>query len=647
LLAALTLAFAVASTAPAEREAVLTPVEVVGRRGFDPQTGAGSSIDVSTAHRTLLSTSELLGREAGVTLRSSGGFLQSVAIRGSASNQVQLYLNGLPLPSSLSGALSPAIIPPEALGRIDVYRGSIPARYARSPLAGAVDLVTREPDNGTTWRAGAGSFGRREGALVTGVRAGAVGALGGGAVHANGGDYPFLDNHGTPGNPADDQVAERRNNDAKAFEAFGVFESPAGAGTLRGHGLATGVNQGIPGFGFAQTNRTRLDQRLAAGAVEYALPLSEWTAETAVFGGELREHFHDPRGELTSADNDLADVSDQGGARVTVSRDGDWFHPQLAVEAEGLRFRTVRRGNELPSYHLQRMSTSASVRMTPGRAVLTTALQGEVNRQAADNESGPGQSLGMAVRTETLPAASLGIAYPLRAVRLLANMGTGFRIPTVQERFGDRGIQIGNPRLRPERGAFGDAGVQWSRATRHAEWSTDVRVFRQDIHDLIAVYQTSPRTASAMNFSDVAASGAEVQAAARLRRLRLSANLTYNRIVNVNPLAAYDGKQLPGRPVWEGAADASFESKYVIPFYTVQAQGDYFLDPVNSEARRVAARVFHDAGLTTTPAEGLRITAVCENLADVRSYDYVGYPLPGRSYSLVVSFHINPLRQVP
>lgn len=638
MFAPLALAFALAATGNAVIEAVLEPVEVVARRGFDPETGAGSSVDVAAARRTLASTSELLGREAGVTLRSSGGFLQTVAIRGSASNQVQLYLNGLPLPSSLSGALSPSLVPPEALARIDVYRGSVPARFARSPLAGAVDLVTREPAREVSVRAGAGSFGRREGALMGGARIGRVDLVGGVAGHASRGDFPFRDNHGTPGNPDDDRTVERRNNDTEALEGFMVAGAQLGRGTLRGHALVTGANQGIPGFGFAQALRARLDQRLGAAAADYVLPLAGWTLAPAVFGGELREHFHDPRGEITSAGNDLLNVTDQGGVRLSAERDGTHVRPEFALEAETLRFRSVRKDTELPSYRVQRASAAASARVTVERAVLTATAHGELHRQAADNELSAGRSLGKTVRTQALPAVLLGASYPLGAVRLLANAGTGYRIPTAQEQFGDRGIQVGNPALRPERGRFADAGLQWGRTTRQAAWSTDLRAFVQSFKDLITVYQTAPRTASAINFDAVAAAGAEWQAAATVRRFRLTANLTYNRIENVSRFEVYDGKQLPGRPVWEGGGDAAFTTRFLTPYYALRAQGDYYLDPVNSAARRVRSRAFHDAGLTVTPLAGLQLTAGAENITGVRSYDYIGYPLPGRSFSLVAQY---------
>lgn len=626
-----------AFAAPATEEAAELPaVVVLERRGFDPATGAGSSIDVAEARRTLSTTGELLGREAGVTLRSSGGFLQAVSIRGSASNQVQLYLNGVPLPSGLTGALSPSLVPPEALARIDVYRGAVPARYARSPLAGAVDLVTREPARWASARAGAGSFGRREIALTAGTRIGATKLLAGAGGQASRGDFNFFDNHGTPGNAADDRITARRNNDAAGLNGFGVFETAAGPGTLRGHMLTSGANQGVPGFDFAQASRARLDQRLAAGAVAYSLPLSEWTLDSAVFGGALRERFRDPRGELTVAHNDLLNVTDQAGVRAVLSREGEVFRPEVALEGETLRFQAASRGRALPSHHAQRAAAVVSATLKPGEVTLVTAAQGEYNRQTADNALSPGRSLGPTEQTRWLPAVSVGAAYPVHRVTFLANAGTGYRVPTTQEQFGDRGIQVGNPRLRPERGIFADAGVAWRRATRSAAWSTDVRLFRQDIRDLIAIYQTSPRTAAAMNFDAATAYGAESQATLRVRRFRLAANLTYNRVVSVSPLAAYDGKQLPGRPVWEGAADAAWELRYVTPYYASRAQGDYFLDPVNSEARRVRERVFHDAGLIVTPRSGARLTVAVENLTDVRSFDYVGYPLPGRAYSLVL-----------
>lgn len=642
----LSLALLASPAAATEPAAELPAVVVLERRGFDPDTGAGSSVRIDEKRGRLLDADALLAHETGVTVRSGGapGF-SAVSIRGSDPGQVPFYLNGVPLPSSATGLVSVALFPLDALERVDVYRGAPPPRFARAPLGGAVDVVTRDPRRaGAGLRLGAGSFGRREMAAWA-PAAGAGGHwLAGGRALAAANDFTYADDGGTTLVAGDDRLRRRANNDTQAADLYLLTEHRVGGGVLRGHALGVGANQGLAGFANDAAGAARLDTRLWTAGLGYEQALDEATASLAAFGGALREHFHDPHGELAYAPTDQLGLTDQGGLRAAAEWSLGRWRPEAALEGEGLRYRTGSPGGRLPVYHRQRAAAAGALRYVAPRFTALAAAQAEWDRLTADGAvDRDGFHGGSAARARTLPSVRAGGSLRLvPGVQALFNAGSAYRMPTPQEQFGNRGTQLGNPGLRPETGWYGDAGLQWERATRKAAWLVDLRYFRRALRDVIAVYQSTPKTTRAENFDSALAAGYELSAQAQRGRWRLGTNATYQAVVNTGPIDAYHGKQLPGRPRWEAGGDAAYLGRYLEPAYAVDAQGDLFLDPVNTQARRIARRTYHHAALTAKPAPWLRATASVENLSDERSQDYVGFPLPGRSYGLVFQFTSTP-----
>src|SRR5207249_8553339 len=53
---------------------------------------------------------------------------------------------------------------------------------------------------------------------------------------------------------------------------------------------------------------------------------------------------------------------------------------------------------------------------------------------------------------------------------------------------------------------------------------------------------------------------------------------------------------------------------------------------LNTPSEALPARYLHDAGYRLRLRKGLEATFEVKNLGDARTYDYVRYPLPGRSY---------------
>lgn len=100
--------------------------------------------DVKGEHKSL---PDLLDGIPGVYVRRVGGTggYTTASIRGSAPSQVNIYIDGVPYNTSSEVAADISTIPISNIDRVEVYRGTVPARFSGAPLGGAINIVTKAP----------------------------------------------------------------------------------------------------------------------------------------------------------------------------------------------------------------------------------------------------------------------------------------------------------------------------------------------------------------------------------------------------------------------------------------------------------------------------------------------------------------------
>jgi len=251
----------------------------------------------------------------------------------------------------------------------------------------------------------------------------------------------------------------------------------------------------------------------------------------------------------------------------------------------------------------------------------------------------------------------LGVrAEVVRGVTLLGNVGRYARVPTLAELFGNRGVIVGNPDLRPETARNADVGV---RATPPAAGPfTDAALeyawFDQAIDDLILLVQNSQRIVRPENVTSAAVRGHEVSARMRVgRHLGVTANYTRQDTEDTGDVRPLRGKRLPGRPADEAyvRVDLDWSRTRPLPLgraaarlwparlsYEANVIAGNFLDRAN--VRRVDRRILHDVALSVDlPVSTLRLTLEGKNLGDDRTRDVLGFPLPGRSFFVTLAWN--------
>jgi iron complex outermembrane receptor protein len=256
--------------------------------------------------------------------------------------------------------------------------------------------------------------------------------------------------------------------------------------------------------------------------------------------------------------------------------------------------------------------------------------------------------------TDVLPVLRLGaIERPTDAFAIRANVGRYRRLPSTFERYGNTGVVLPNPSLRPETAVNADAGVAVTigdATNERRRLVLDAGVFGSWADDLIGLEVVERGKAVALNVGRARITGVELSVTGGWRFARIFAQATYTNARDDSDDEARRGRALPLRPRVRGYArpELRFATRADSVRFGVYGDADYtagyFADPANL-VELPARLLVGSGGFVEEPATGLRLTVSAQNLGDVRAFDFVGFPLPGRSAFVTLAWSL-PERNV-
>lgn len=601
----------------------------------------------------------LLDRAPGTQLRRFGGLgsYTTIGIRGSSTRQVQIFLDGIPLNADGSATVNLAEWPLHAFSTVEVYRGNLPIHFAAAPIGGAVNLVSKAAPPKASFRLGSGQYQTWRLNAMSFEQAGdrADGLLLVDGFQSNG-DFLYFDDNGTPYNRLDDQLRERGNNDSQQLSGLGRWRLRAGKTKLSLLDAPMTREQGLPGHTNTPADATRLhtDRNLLVGRVQHTG--DDLYTDTQAWHLIRRERYDDRVGEL-GAGSQWSTQSTQG---IGLLHNSTWFaHPRaqlqgtLAARQDWFQATDLLTNSRPSSPHRQVLSLSAASAWwaIPERLYLYPALNIQVIAANLEQYVSTGDSVH--------PRLALA-AYPSSWLTVKANAGHFFRPPDYFELFGDRGAIIGNDELRPERSWQSDLGLRISPpASGLLRLSIESAGFLNHYDDQIVYVQNAQRSMVPVNLNKSLVSGFEGSLeCALLERWDLQGSLTYTHAVNRSPDQAVFGKRLPTIPqvdlsllssiYWDEWARIGLHWTYVDRTYW-DATNWYPAPPRNHLG------LFARAGL---PAAGLSLELNWMNLTNnivqvvdrnplnasdpsqivTAITDFVGYPLPGRTWFLQLTW---------
>ncbi len=617
-LAALALClFRLARAADGEERTVEFPEMVVplprGQAEADP-TASATVVDAARFEGEAKSVGELVATSPGVAIADYGGLgqLSSVSIRGSSSDAVMVYLDGLPLNTAAGGGVDLSSIPRQWVSRIEVVRGAEGAHYGAGAMGGVVNVITR-PAAAGAWSAQAtgGSFLTGSGsgdAAVGGERWGAMAAA---AFEATQGRFRYA--YDGQGYVRDNDAARRGGLLLKAW-------AQTGEGRLDGLGQVSMGRRELPGPAYHLTPRDLQEDGRAALAIRYAAPVATGVSLSAGLWGrhDLLDVRLDSLGGATDRQRDLA-----GGGQAELS----WAHGAgtltAAASASGERLSADGLGGPRSRADLA-VWAAEELRLLSGSLRLAPAVRAE--------SVGPFGGL-------SWKAGAAWTFAPTLSVR--ASAGQTFRAPSLAELYLEQGLLAPNPALSPEEGWTSDVSLVAEGSAGFASATAFASLYR----DLIVYEAGSFGRLVPRNDGKALLRGLEVEAASApvpsLLGLRASLSYTFLATETLRGGPGELGKELPHRPrnrlyarlaIDPGPAGGHVEAQYV---------GTQYGDGLNLPHLVVPASFVVSAGAFARllRAPDVRLSLEVKNLlGDEALQNGFAYPLPGRMF--IVSLRI-------
>jgi iron complex outermembrane receptor protein len=586
----------------------------------------------------------VLDRALGLQVRRYGGLgsSASVSIRGSSSEQVLVYLDGVPLNQASGGGVDIGYLPLAGVEEIEVYRGAVPIRFGGNSIGGVVHMRTAVPE-GKQLRlyANGGSFATR---VVGGSVSGDSGpwkVSGLADYRAAENDFRFLDDNGTEYNLNDDEWVRRENSDFLSFRGMAKAWRPIGSARVRVHNIVDVSHHGIPGIGNYQSKHTRYDtwRNLAEAEVSGTTHGSSAYRLTGYHAVEVGE-YQDPLGEVG-----VGAVHDRNTTRsFGLKVEG---HTVLPRQVLLTGFSSLRRESfatddllgvddpfEDSRRHAASLATEVEIPLHGDRVLLNAGTHVELlsNRLATTDEDFT--SDGHNDDSMRLWGYHAGGRWQLsRRFSLRVNAGSYQRPPSFFELFGDRGGVIGNGDLASEEGWNWDSGliyeaqqdVSTGLVFAEAVW------YQNRVDNMIRFVQNSQFVSQPHNFGSARLSGLETRARLRLRPfVHINGNYAYQRAENRSPLSYERGNDLPNAPRHAlSARVVASSSRGAEAHYELGRDSRHFLDRANLQP--VAARTLHGVGVRINLPASASLALEVRNVTDNQTADLWGFPLPGRS----------------
>lgn len=618
-----------------------------------PQVSTGASTvlegnELASAGET---AADVLRQVPGVQLNRIGGTTDTAtaSIRGADAKQVPVYLAGVRLNDEVNGAADLSTIPLWMMQRVELFRGNAPAFQTDLGLGGAVYFEPLSPNPHVEPRLGLelhlGSFGRRGGSLSAQVGNTRTNALVSVRTSSIENDYPFLNDHGLRYS-AEPTKARRINADATDVEGWAIGSHQAGR--LR---LSTLVNafdreQGVSGIATTPARSARARQRRLLTAISGTYSChTTWSclilAQTSLLLGH--EALSDPDGELRTL---RADWQHSQGTRYGVNARAElglgqaWkLTPLASFAVDGLHITVPNAAARTATRTTSTFGVESSYRVAEPLTVIGMV------RSACYHSNGEYVELSRlrSNRVSHCPAAPdarVGVDYAVTAAtHVLANLGHTWREPTLGERYGVSAALQGEPLLEPERTYNVDVGTRGTVPVGDVTLAWDAFVFRRASDNLVRYRRTSLYAFAPYNVGSTVISGAEVALATELPR-GFSTQSTFTLL---DPRDTTHGRRGPNDILPMTSQFTTFQELR----WTYLARGALL------QRATIGARYYHrsnrfadPAGLIVLPAlqsvdvqanvefdkPSLGVSMALSNLLDQQTLDYLGLPVPGRSY---------------
>jgi iron complex outermembrane receptor protein len=567
-------------------------------------------------------TTSMLARSAPATrIRELGGpgQLVTMGLRGAASHQILVQIDGVPIPDPTGMGVDLSALPADFIERMEVLRGAASIQAGSGALGGVVNLVTRsERAGGYFGRLSAGSYGTWKGSVGTAFEAGKSRFLLVASGLSTAGDFPFPWNNGTPYNPYDDRLGIRRNNDV-----------------LRGGWLLKSSTRLGGGLDIHLTHQMVALERGAAGLLGFTaeaardsawsglidlrgrVPLGNASLEAGINLLMDGRHFRDPLGELT-------------GVSIDSRQEGKFLEAFTAGLFPLGETHLIRSRLSLRSCGIR-----AAAFGDPERTELDASVGAELAFFSDRLKILPGIWGGYFTDAGLQWAPAVGaLVSAADSIFIRANLARAFRVPNFNELFQNAGYAVGNTDLDPEYVWTADLGVE---CTRWQGWRLTLAGFYSHYRDLIVFELISNFRYMPMNVGAAEIYGLEFEIGGQpIEGLEIFGHYTLLLTADRSGQPNREGNDLPGRPRHTAGLRLNGHWGRLLTEADVYLVSSNFVNQANTRDKQLAARLLLGAGVGVDAGGGMTVMLQVKNMLNDQVHDVRGLPLPGISFFLTV-----------
>ncbi len=620
---------------------------------------APSQVDVVTRaefEHTAVTVEDVIASTPSASITSYGGLgsYSEVSLRGSYSNQVQVYIDGMLLNEAVGGSVNLGLIPLTNVDRVEVWRSGAPAKFGGDGVGGAINIVTRNSrTNASSVSLGYGSFDTVTGSGIFGFGPpeSHVAVSVDGASSRN--DFEYTSDNGTTQNPDDDYTTYRRNNQFRMLNGLVKYQRLIGddlSFELSEHVLHSRKNLPSTQHILYSNSSLTTTKNLFQSRLDWMPDSMPWfEMSPALHSIVSREHYLDKEDQVGwgEQDNIYETVTFKGMVPVAVRHSvfGELtLTPVAAHESYSPEHRldtTVPVSSDREQYGV----VGDFALHTPGSKV---AMTGNIRRDRYYSEYEGQTSLFNPEPPDPqyhhLTNVQTGLKIePHELVSFRWNYGDNWRVPSFYELFGDRGSAVASPGLKPEHVYRWDIGARFTIPRTHKCFSgrLDFVYFENTYRNLIQWYTTNYGFIESANVAGSYVKGTEIILNTRLPySFSLRGNWTIQKSnITASSKVYHQGKRLPNRPGQYGVCTLEYARRRASLFWTVDYKDSYFLDRSNQPHKKYPGRTLHDIGLSYRMHNNkISWRFMIENLTDQRTFDIQGMPKPGRSYMVTISY---------
>ncbi|MCH7867066.1 MAG: TonB-dependent receptor [Myxococcales bacterium] len=637
---------ATAQVTDPEDEAIEEMIVVGVKMGALPMdaTSFSSEIDLQRFEGEQRRLEDLLAQTVGVQLRRFGGPGEraEISIRGFASSQVVVQLDGMTLNNGMGGGVDLSSIPLAQLESVSVTRGGSSLRAGSGAMGGVVELRTRRPDFPSQLAsAQAGSFNTYDVSFYR-TQPGRVADLGFGySGFRTDGDFEFarVETRLPSGQiilPSTPSATRINNKHTQHNGHLSLGVDLDSAGYLLAQQSFSYNDRGQPGLDREVPSIIAGQQRLAHQRVLRSLSQLRWEEfELGLEGASIQaslshrfenSRFNDPNPAL------LAPIDDQFDDMSTALS----LRPEWTVRGWGGDHHF---NSELL---LTRDAARASGDRLRERIGVAWVLRDNVRFFGRHLRIEPGVRLDWTDQSGSRLIPSLGIVVaPWPWLHVKGNVNRSYRNPSFQDLYlPDRGSISGNPDLEPERATNYDLGFELVLDSffflHNIRLATSL--FRSEIDDSIIWVRRSPYKVQPINSGRSYTEGVEISSSVGLGPyITFSANHTELR-ARTRP----DGIRLPGRAEREthvrielgraGVVKAVGEMQRTGSI-SVTESGNYLLPSRTSWNASLEFELSHllQGKRSDQKLRRLWAHAAIDNISNIAIRDSLSFPQPGRN----------------